>query len=57
MNTPKTIKEYASGRGISVQAVTQLKKINIIELPLYIQWGGELIEVKRQKFVEPKIDL
>lgn len=54
MKCPKTIKEYADSRNISVQAVSQLKRINIIELPLYIQWGGELIEVKRQKFVAPE---
>lgn len=52
MNRPQTIKEYADGRGISVQAVTHLKKVKIIEKPLCIEVNGEWVEVKKQKFVQ-----
>lgn len=52
MNRPETIKEYADRRNISVQAVPHLKKVKVIELPLCIEWNGQLVEVKKQKFVE-----
>lgn len=51
MNRPETIKEYADRRNISVQAVTKLKKIKVIDLPLFVKWQNELVEVKKQKFV------
>jgi hypothetical protein len=52
MNRPQTIKEYADSRNISVQAVPHLKKVKIIEKPLCIEWDGEWVEVKKQKFVQ-----
>lgn len=48
----KTIKEYAAERGISTQAVPQLKKLTIVELPLFAEYNGKKIPTDAtRKFV------
>ncbi len=48
----KTIKEYAAERKISTQAVPQLKKLTIVELPLFAEYKGEKIPTDAtRKFV------
>lgn len=48
----KTIKEYAKERGITTSGVYQLKKVEFIELPLFIEYDGKKIEVGKQRFVK-----
>lgn len=48
----KTIKQYAAEKGITTQGVRQLKKIKIIELPIYARIGDLEIQVGKMKFVE-----
>lgn len=48
----KTIKQYADSRGITTQAVPQLKKLIILTLPLFVEYEGQKIEVGKRKFVK-----
>lgn len=48
----QTIKEYANEKGISTQAVPQLKKLNIVTLPIFAEHEGDKIEVGKRKFVK-----
>jgi len=48
----KTIKEYAIDKGITTQAVGQLKKLKIVELPLFAEYDGEkILTNSTRKFV------
>lgn len=49
-----TIKQYADSKGITTQAVPQLKKLHIVTLPLVAEYEGEKIEVGKRKFVIEK---
>lgn len=50
----KTIKQYADSKGITTQAVPQLKKLHIVTLPLIAEYDGERVEVGKRKFVIEK---
>lgn len=47
----KTIKEYADEKGITTQAVPQLKKLTIVTLPLFAEYEGVKITAGKKKFV------
>lgn len=47
----KTIKQYATEKGITTQGVRQLKSIEIVELPLFVKINGVDIQVDKRKFV------
>lgn len=47
----KTIKQYADDRGITTQAVPQLKKLTIVTLPLFAEYEGSRINAGTRKFV------
>lgn len=47
----QTIKQYAAQRGITTQAVPQLKRLNILVLPIFVEYNGEKIQVDKRKFV------
>lgn len=49
-----TIKKYADSKGITTQAVPQLKKLKIVTLPLFAEYEGERVEVGKRKFVIEK---
>ncbi len=48
----QTIKQYAKEKDITTQAVGQLKKLTIVELPLFAEYKGEKIPTDAtRKFV------
>lgn len=48
----KTIKQYADSKGITTQAVPQLKKLKIVELPLFAEYNGVKYDAEyKRKFV------
>jgi len=48
----KTLKQFAKDRGYSRQYVYQIKnKINVIDLPVFVEYNGEKIQIGTQKFV------
>ena len=48
----KTIKQYADSKGITTQAVPQLKKLTILTLPIFAEHDGEKVVVGKRKFVK-----
>jgi len=47
----KTFQQYAADRGIKTQAISQMKKLNILELPVFIEYEGQRIELGKRKVV------
>lgn len=50
----KTVKQYAAEKGITTQGVRQLKKITLVQLPLFVEYEGVKQQVGSQKFVIDK---
>ena len=48
----KTIKEYADEKGITTSGVRQLRKIEFVDLPTYVEYDGEKKVIGKQRFVK-----
>ena len=48
----QTFQQYAKERNISTQAISQMKKLIILELPMFIEHEGQKIEVGKRKVVK-----
>jgi len=48
----KTFQQYAAEKGIKTQAISQMKKLTILELPVFVEHEGQRIEVGKRKVVK-----
>jgi len=47
----QTFQQYAVERDIKTQAISQMKKLTIIELPTFVEYDGERLEVGKRKII------
>lgn len=48
----QTLQQYADEKGIKTQALSQMKKLTILELPLFVEHEGQRLEVGKRKVVK-----
>jgi len=47
----QTFQQYAAERKIKTQAISQMKKLTIVELPTFVEYKGERLEVGKRKII------
>jgi len=47
----QTFQQYATERDIKTQAISQMKKLTIVELPTFVEYNGERLEVGKRKII------
>lgn len=47
----QTFQQYAAERNIKTQAISQMKKLTIVELPTFVEHNGERLEVGKRKII------
>jgi hypothetical protein len=47
----QTFQQYAAAKGIKEQAISQMKKLTVIDLPTFVEYDGERLEVGKRKII------
>ena len=47
----QTFQQYASEKGITTQAISQMKKLTILDLPVFVEYDGQRIELGKRKII------
>lgn len=47
----QTFQQYAAEKGIKEQAISQMKKLTVVELPTFVEYNGERLEVGKRKII------